>query len=54
MYGGGGEAEFLDAWSFVEASPMALDLIALPPTTSTADMAAAALAGFDELFAPAG
>ncbi len=26
-YGGGGEAQFLEAWAFVEASPMALDLM---------------------------
>jgi hypothetical protein len=49
IYGGGGEAQFLDAWTFVEASPMALDLMSLPPTTSPADMAVAARAGFDAL-----
>jgi hypothetical protein len=54
VYGGGGEAQFVDAWAFVEASPMALELMTLPPTTSPVDMAVAARAGFDALFAPAG
>jgi hypothetical protein len=54
VYGGGGETQFVDAWAFVAASPMALELMALPPTTSPADMAVAARAGFDALFAPAG
>jgi hypothetical protein len=54
VYGGGGEAQFVDAWAFVKASPMALELMALPSTTSPTDMALAARAGFDALFAPAG
>ncbi len=54
VYGGGGEAQFVDAWAFVEASPMVHELITLPPTTSPVDMAMAARAGFDALFAPAG
>jgi hypothetical protein len=54
VYGGGGEAQFVEAWAFVEASPMALELMTLPATTSPADMALAARAGFDALFAPAG
>lgn len=54
IYGGGGEAQFADAWAFVQASPMALDLMTLPPSTSPADMAVAARAGFDALLAPAG
>jgi hypothetical protein len=54
IYGGGGEAQFLDAWTFVEASPMALDLMSLPPTTSPADMAVAARAGFDALLSALG
>ena len=51
---GGGDAEFADAWSFVGASAMPLELMALPPTTSPADMVAAAQAGFGALLAPAG
>ena len=54
VYGGGGEAQFVDAWAFVEASPMVLELMTLPSTTSPAEMAVAARAGFDALFAPAG
>jgi hypothetical protein len=54
VYGGGGEAQFLDAWTFVEASPMALELMNLPATTPPAEMAVAARAGFDALFATAG
>jgi hypothetical protein len=54
VYGGGGDAQFADAWAFVEASPMALELMALPPATPPADMAVAARAGFDALFTPAG
>ena len=53
-YAGGGDTEFLDAWAFVSASPMPLELMALPPTTSPADLALAAGAGFGALFAPAG
>jgi hypothetical protein len=51
--GGGGDAEFADAWSFVEASAVPLDLMTLPPTTSPADMVVAAWAGFEALLAPA-
>jgi hypothetical protein len=51
---GGDDAQFADAWAFVEASPMPLELMALPPTTPPADMVAAARAGFDALIAPAG
>lgn len=51
---GGGDAEFADAWSFVGASAMPLELMVLPPTTSPADMVAAAQAGFGALLAPAG
>jgi hypothetical protein len=53
-YGGGDETQFTDAWTFVAASPMALELMALPPTTSPADLAVAARTGFDALFASAG
>jgi hypothetical protein len=51
--GGGGDAEFADAWASVEASAVPLDLMTLPPTTSPADMVAAAWAGFEALLAPA-
>ena len=51
---GGDDAQFTDAWAFVEASPMPLELMALPATTSPADMVVAARAGFDALLAPAG
>jgi hypothetical protein len=54
VYGGGGETQFADAWAFVQSSPMALELMKLPATTSPVDMALAARAGFDALFAPAG
>jgi len=51
---GGGDAEFADAWAFVRASAMPLELMTLPATTSPADMVVAARAGFDALIAPAG
>ena len=54
IYGGGGEAQFVDAWAFVEASPLALDLMTLAPTTPPAEMAVAARAGFDALLNAAG
>jgi hypothetical protein len=51
---GGGDAEFADAWAFVRASAMPLELMTLAATTSPADMVVAARAGFDALIAPAG
>jgi hypothetical protein len=51
---GGDDAQFADAWAFVEASSVPLDLMTLPPATPPAEMVAAARAGFDALLAPAG
>jgi hypothetical protein len=51
---GGDEAQFADAWSFVSASAVPLDLMALPSSTPPADLVMAARAGFDALIAPAG
>ena len=52
--GGGGEAELVDAWAFVQASPVAIDLTTLPPSASPAEMAAAARDAVNALFTPAG
>ena len=52
--GGGGEAELVDAWAFVQASPVASDLMALPAATTPSDMAAAAQSAVNALFTPAG
>ncbi len=52
--GGGGAAELADAWTFVESSPVALDLMTLPPTTTPLEMANAAKEAVNALFTPAG
>ena len=54
IYGGRARPSSSTSWTFVEASPMALDLMSLPPTTSPADMAVAARAGFDALLSALG
>jgi hypothetical protein len=55
VFGGGGEADFAEAWPFVASSPIALDVAALPSTATPADIAAAATqATFDTLFGQAG
>jgi hypothetical protein len=55
VFGGGGEADFAEAWPFVASSPIALDVAALPSTATPADMAAAVTqATFDTLFGQAG
>ena len=53
-YSGGGDSQFLDGWAFVSASPMALELMTLPPATPPTELAVAARAGFAALLAPAG
>ncbi len=52
--GGGGATELVDAWDFVQASPVAADLMALPPTATPAEMATAAKDAVNGLFTPAG
>jgi hypothetical protein len=52
--GGGGATELVDAWSFVQASPVALDLMNLAPTASPAEMATAAQNAVNALFMPLG
>jgi hypothetical protein len=52
--GGGGEAELVEAWAFVQASPVALDLMALPASASPAEMATAARNAVNALFTPTG
>jgi hypothetical protein len=52
--GGGGATELVDAWAFVQASPVAVDLMALPPTATPAEMATAAKDAVNGLFTPAG
>jgi hypothetical protein len=52
--GGGGAEEFVDAWEFVQAAPVALDLMSLPTTTTPAEMATAAKQAVNALFTPAG
>ncbi len=51
---GGTELDPATTWAFVEASNVALDLMALPANTSPADMAAAARAGVAAVLTPAG
>ena len=52
--GGGGEAELAEASAFVDASPVALDLMTLPPTATPAEIATAARVAVNSLFTPAG
>ncbi len=52
--GGGGEAELVEAWTFVQASPVAFGLMALPSTATTPEMASAARDAVNALFVPAG
>ena len=49
--GGGGDAELVAAWTFVQASPVALDLMALAPSATPAEMATAARDAVGALFA---
>ncbi len=51
---GGGEAELADAWNFVQTSPVAFDLMALPASSTPAEIAATARTSFNALFVPAG
>jgi hypothetical protein len=52
--GGGGDAEFVEAWGFVQASPVAIDLMALRADATPAEMATAAQDAVNALFTPAG
>ena len=53
-FGGGGEAELAEVWAFVQASPVAVDLMALPPTATPAEVATTARDAVTALFTPAG
>jgi hypothetical protein len=53
-FGGGGEAELVEVWRFVQASPVVTDLVALPATATSTEMAAAARDAVNALFVPAG
>ena len=50
----GTELDLATTWAFVEASNVALDLVALPADTSPADMAAAARSAVAAVVTPAG
>jgi hypothetical protein len=52
--GGGGAAEFVEAWAFVQASPVALDLMAVAPAATPTEMATAARDAVNALFTPVG
>jgi len=52
--GGGGEAELAEVWAFVRASPVAVDLMALPPTATPAEVATTAHGAVTALFTPSG
>jgi hypothetical protein len=54
LFAGGGEANFAEAWPFAAASPLALEVAALPATATPSEMAAATRAAFSTLFTPAG
>jgi hypothetical protein len=54
VFAGGGEANFEEAWPFVAASPIALDVAALPSATAAQMAATATEATFDTLFGQAG
>ncbi len=51
---GGGEADLASAWAFVQASPVAEGLIALPASATPAEMATAAREAVGALFATLG
>jgi hypothetical protein len=53
-FGGGGEPELAEVWRFVQSSPVPTDLMALPATATTPEMATAARDSVNALFVPAG
>jgi len=52
--GGGGEAELDEAWAFVQASPVALDLMTLSSEATPTELATAAGDAVTALFTPVG
>jgi hypothetical protein len=49
---GGGRANFVEAWPIAEASPMALEVATLPPTSTPAELATATREAFNSRFGP--